>query len=165
MATSEILRLLRSLILALPLLLGSAGRVEAIQTQTTDGNVEVGVMKVVADQGILTVQLVYHNTSNVDLGIKYPVSEVYYIDEKERKKYPVLKDSHGEWVAAPTAYGSIATQHGWGVEALPLQAGGKVIVWFKFPAPPASTTKINLIVPNLLPFENLSVSQRAQTDT
>jgi hypothetical protein len=40
------------------------------------------------------------------------VSGVYYIDERERRKYPVLKGSSGEWVAAPTASGNIATQNG-----------------------------------------------------
>jgi hypothetical protein len=38
-------------------------------------------------------------------------------------------------------------------------AGGKIIVWFKFPAPPASTTKINLVVPGVLPFEDLPIAQ------
>jgi hypothetical protein len=70
------------------------------------------VIQVAADQRILTVQLAYRNTSNVDVGIKYRVSGVYYIDERERRKYPVLKGSSGEWVAAPTASGNIATQNG-----------------------------------------------------
>ena len=161
--TSTLFPLLRSLIPVLPLLVSSANAAEAIQTQATaDGDVQVDVIQAATDQRILTVQLAYRNTSNVDLRIKYPVSGVYYIDERERKKYSVLRDSNGEWVAAPTAYGNIATQHGWGVEALPLQAGGKLIVWFKFPAPPASTTKINLVIPDVPPFENLVVSQQTQ---
>jgi hypothetical protein len=113
MISSTALRILRSLIPILPLLLNSANAAEALQIQATaDGDVQVDVIQVAADRRILTVQLAYRNTSNVDVGIKYRVSGVYYIDERERRKYPVLKGSSGEWVAAPTASGNIATQNG-----------------------------------------------------
>ena len=42
------------------------------------------------------------------------------------------------------------------VEVLP---EGKTVVWFKFPAPSNNVQTINLVIPNVLPFEELTLSQ------
>ena len=80
----------------------------------------------------------------------YGLQYVYYIDEKEKKKYHVLRDSQNVFLGSPNLLNDINTR---------LTAGGRVIVWFKFPAPPVNTTKISLIVPEVLPFEDLPISQ------
>jgi hypothetical protein len=126
---------------------------DVIQTQpATSGEVEVDVIKASAKDGILTVLLSYRNKGSEEVRIQFKLADVYFIDDKEKKKYLVLKDSKGVWVAAPI-YGSDS------IDTQAIKAGGKNIVWFKFPAPPASSTKINLIVPNVVPFEDLPISQ------
>jgi hypothetical protein len=40
-----------------------------------------------------------------------------------------------------------------------ITAGAKKLVWFKFPAPPATAETINLVIPDVLPFEELAISR------
>ena len=133
---------------------------DAIQTQpATQGDLEVDVIKAAAKEGILTIQLMYRNKGTSDANIRsYKLADVYFLDTQDKKKYQVLKDSQNAFLAAPAVGGNIGS--GWdGSSSLGIPAGGKLIVWFKFPAPPASTTKINLVVPDVLPFEDLPISQ------
>jgi hypothetical protein len=122
---------------------------DVVQTQSaTSGGYEADVIKASAKGDILTVQLAYRNTGNENVELMYALQNVYYIDEKEKKKYHVLKDSQNVYLGSPNLLNDINTR---------LIAGGKLIVWFKFPAPPVSTTKISLIVPEVLPFEDLPI--------
>jgi hypothetical protein len=128
------------------------GAADVIQTQSaTQGDLEVDVIKAAAKEGILTIQLAYRNKGNAEAEIYYPWSDVYFLDTQDKKKYQVLKDSQEIYLAQPDNHDRHCNAH--------IPAGGKVIVWFKFPAPPAGTAKINLVVPGVLPFEDLSISQ------
>jgi hypothetical protein len=127
MIFSTALRLLRSLIPILPLLVSSANAAEALQTQATaDGDVQVEVIQVAADQRILTVQLAYRNTSNVDVGIKYPVSGVYYIDERERKKIPGSQRQQRRVGGRPDGFGQYRHAARLGSRGPPTSGWGKV---------------------------------------
>ena len=124
---------------------------DVLQTQpATSGGYEADVMKAATKGDILTVQLVYRNTGNENIQLMYGLQYVYHIDEEEKKKYHVLRDSQNVYLGSPNLLNDINTR---------LMAGGKTIVWFKFPAPPVDTTKISLIVPEVLPFEDLPISQ------
>lgn len=125
---------------------------DAIQTQpATQGDLEVDVIKAAAKEGILTIQLAYRNKGDAEAALHYAWQDVYFLDTQDKKKYQVLKDSQGTFLAAPDdGYREINAK---------VPGAGKLIVWFKFPAPPASTTKINLVVPGVLPFEDLPISQ------
>ena len=114
------------------------------------GGYEADVIKAATKGDILTVQLAYRNTGNENIQLMYGIQYVYYIDEKEKKKYHVLRDSQNVYLGSPNLLNDINAR---------LMAGGKTIVWFKFPAPPIDTTKISLIVPEVLPFEDLPISQ------
>jgi hypothetical protein len=160
-----------SLVPLLPLLFCPLTRAaEAIQTQpATEGSVEVDVIKATVNEGILTVQLAYRNTGSEKVGILYALENVYYIDEKDKKKYHVLRDSQNAWIATLECGGNIAHPRRYGDSwpvygdswpvPVEVQGGGKTIVWFKFPAPPPSTAKINLIVSKVMPFKDLQISQ------
>jgi hypothetical protein len=125
---------------------------DVIQTQpATEGDVEVDVIKAAAKEGIFTVQIAYRNKGNSEVRISYGLGDVYFLDTQDKKKYQVLKDSQNVFLAAPN-FGGVNID-------VTIPAGGKTIAWFKFPAPPASTTKVNLVVPGVLPFEDLPISQ------
>ncbi len=63
----------------------------------------------------------------------------------------MLKDSNNRWIGAPmNSAGDISKK---------IAAGGKQLVWFKFPAPPATVESINLVIPGVLPFEELAISR------
>lgn len=124
---------------------------DPLQTQpASSGKMEVDAIKASVKDGILTIQLAYRNKGSEDVNLYYGIEGVYYIDEKDKKKYHVLKDSKGTWIAAPLEGVSIVG---------PVKADDKTIVWFKFPAPATASTKVNLVVPGVLPFEDLPISQ------
>lgn len=116
------------------------------------GEYEADVVKAKVDGGVLTIAVVFRSTSDRDVNIRYEWQEVFFIDKAENKKYHVLRDSKKSWIASP-----LNSDHGRGVYSR-LKAGKKQMVWFKFPAPPASTKSIDLTLPVTLPFDNLQVS-------
>ena len=79
--------------------------------------------------------------------IKYDFGwdQIYYIDPAENKKYQFLTDSAGNRILN-VFYGS-------------LQPGQQRVNWAKFPAPPATSTKISIYIPHFPPFEDVPVSQ------
>jgi hypothetical protein len=99
----KIQQLVLPLLSGLLLLAGTLpGAADAIQTQSaTQGDVEADVIKATAKEGILTIQIAYRNPGNSDAGIRYSLNDVYFLDTQEKKKYQVLKDSKGVFLAAP----------------------------------------------------------------
>ncbi|MDG2088936.1 MAG: hypothetical protein P8J68_09405 [Arenicellaceae bacterium] len=125
---------------------------EPLQTQMSmSGDIDVDVLKASILDNIFTVVLVYRNNGKAEERIYYDFAGVYFIDDTEKKKYHVLKDSNNKWIGAPmNSAGDISRK---------IAAGGKQLVWFKFPAPPATVKSINLVIPGVLPFEELAVSR------
>jgi hypothetical protein len=72
-------------------------------------------------------------------------ANVYFTDPAENKKYSGLKDSAGEWIGQ-----GIGRDYG---------AGDQQVVWMKFPAPPATSTKIAFVFPGFPPFDDLPIAQ------
>ena len=144
----------RALILILLLAVFSysqAWAADPLQTQMSmSGDMDVDVLKASILDNIFTVVLVYRNNGEAKERIYYNFAGVYFIDDTEKKKYHVLKDSNNKWIGAPmNSAGDISRK---------IAAGGKQLVWFKFPAPPATVKSINLVIPGVLPFEELAVS-------
>ena len=145
----------RALILILLLAVFSysqAWAADPLQTQMSmSGDMDVDVLKASILDNIFTVVLVYRNNGEAKERIYYNFAGVYFIDDTEKKKYHVLKDSNNRWIGAPmNSAGDISKK---------IAAGGKQLVWFKFPAPPATVESINLVIPGVLPFEELAISR------
>jgi len=70
--------------------------------------------------------------------------DLYYIDPAENKKYGYLTDADGNKILQ-AFYGN-------------LPAGQQRENWAKFPAPPASTTKISINIPKFPPFEDVTIA-------
>ena len=145
----------RALILIVLLAVFSYSRAWAadpLQTQMSmSGDMDVEVLKASILDNIFTVVLLYRNNGEAKERIYYNFAGVYFIDDTEKKKYHVLKDSNNRWIGAPmNSAGDISKK---------IAAGGKQLVWFKFPAPPATVKSINLVIPGVLPFEELAISR------
>ena len=145
----------RALILIVLLAVFSYSRAWAadpLQTQMSmSGDMDVEVLKASILDNIFTVVLLYRNNGEAKERIYYNFAGVYFIDDTEKKKYHVLKDSNNKWIGAPmNSAGDISRK---------IAAGGKQLVWFKFPAPPATVESINLVIPGVLPFEELAISR------
>jgi hypothetical protein len=72
-------------------------------------------------------------------------NELFYIDPAENKRYQFLTDSGGHRILE--------------VWEGDLEAGKQRLNWVKFPAPPASSTKISISIPRFAPFEDVPLSQ------
>jgi len=125
---------------------------DPLQTQMSmSGDMDVEVLKASILDNIFTIVLLYRNNGEAKERIYYNFAGVYFIDDTEKKKYHVLKDSNNRWIGAPmNSAGDISKK---------IAAGGKQLVWFKFPAPPATVESINLVIPGVLPFEELAISR------
>jgi hypothetical protein len=86
-------------------------------------------------------------SSGEDKAINYDFAwdDLYYVDPAENKKYGFLTDSEGNRII-DVWYGNLKT-------------GETRANWAKFPAPPATSTKISLMLPKFPPFEDVPVAQ------
>jgi len=94
------------------------------------------------------VQLSNHGTEKPQAEIKF--DEVYLIDTGAGKKYNVLKDEKGAYIAS--------LRSGWGDRWYDhMGPGDSYLLWMKFPAPPADVKVITLQLPGAPPFEDLNI--------
>jgi hypothetical protein len=77
--------------------------------------------------------------------VKYNYEALYFIDPAENKKYSYLSDTEGKEILD--------------VFQGDLPAGEQRGNWAKFPAPPATSVKISVNIPDFPPFEDVPISQ------
>ncbi|HEX3125932.1 MAG TPA: hypothetical protein VH394_01250 [Thermoanaerobaculia bacterium] len=80
--------------------------------------------------------------------VKY--DEVYLMDLAAGKKYQVLADEAGSYIAALRS----GWKDRWYGELAP---GQGQLLWMKFPAPPAEVRSVTLQIPGVPPFEDLAI--------
>ena len=98
----------------------------------------------------LTAKVRYRNggTADAEPDIKY--EEVYLMDAAAGKKYSVLKDENGAYIAA--------LRQGWKDRWYEkVGAGEQMIIWAKFPAPPPEVKAVTLQIPGIPPFDDLAI--------
>ena len=133
----------------------SAWAMEAIQTQmSTDGNFDVSLIRAKVSKDVLTVQVLFKNTSSTKRFYSFDFRNVYYTDTKDKKKYYGLKDSEGHYIAGP-AFNWLRG----GKLNVYVAPGDKLIFWIKFPAPPEATESIDIYIPWALPFEDVKIQR------
>ena len=94
------------------------------------------------------VRLRNQGSGEVETSVLY--NEVYLMDLGAGKKYQVLRDEKGTFIAALRA--------GWSDRWYDnLGPGESYTLWVKFPAPPAEVRSITLQVPGVPPFEDLAI--------
>lgn len=74
------------------------------------------------------------------------VSDMYYVDAKNKKKYPIIKDTERKPLSSNLDYFEVG-------------AGETKAGWAKFPAPPSDVTTISVYIPGAPPFENVPIAQ------
>jgi hypothetical protein len=72
-------------------------------------------------------------------------NEFYVIDPAENKKYQVLTDSEGKYIAD--------------IRETYFKPGDQRLFWAKFPAPPATSTKVSVTIAKFAPFDDVPVAQ------
>lgn len=98
----------------------------------------------------LTAKVLLRNQGTDPAETEINYKEVYLMDLGGGKKYEVLRDEKGNYIAA--------LRSGWSDRWYEkLEPGRTVTVWMKFPAPPADVRSVTLQVPGVLPFEDLPI--------
>jgi hypothetical protein len=98
----------------------------------------------------LAAKVVLRNHSSADAQPEIKYDEVYLMDLAAGKKYEVLKDENGAYIAALRSN----WKDRWYESLKPGQA---FTLWMKFPAPPADVKAVTLQVPGMAPFEDLPI--------
>lgn len=123
----------------------------AIQTQPGPEGSQVALNKVAVTGDILTVQLSYVRPGATSAEYDHPdLDQVSVIDDATSQRIGVLKDDAGNWMASPKGSGD---QMDLRIESTPL------VVWFKFPAPPATSKTVSINVPDVAPFDGVPVTR------
>lgn len=124
--------------------------VAAIQTQPGPNNYQVALNRVAVTGDVLTVALTYSGGKCCT----YPkLDEVSVIDDATAQRLSVLKDNSGKWMASPMDFRGDRLAIGLGGNDSPRQ------VWFKFPAPPATSKTVSIALPEVAPFDAVPVTR------
>jgi hypothetical protein len=121
----------------------------AIQTQPGPEGAQVALNRVAVVGDVMTVALSY---SGGQCCTYTPVDKVSVIDDATSQRIGVLKDNAGNWMAAPMYSNNKELRVG-GSKTAPAQ------VWFKFPAPPATTKTVSITIPEVAPFDGVPVTR------
>lgn len=121
-----------------------------LQSQETEiSGVTADLTECKRSEGVLTVKVRFTNTGDekawFSIDTHHGGYDGFYVTA-ESKKYFVLRDTDDEPLA-PKELGGV-----W------LEKNKTALWWAKFPAPPASVKKINLIIPKVLPFEDVPIT-------
>lgn len=129
----------------------AAAPVAAVATQTSNWpGVVADVTEFRRKGSTLTVRVVLRNQGNVDADPDIHYNEVYVMDLGAGKKYEVLKDEKGTYIAA--------LHSGWNNRWYEkLAPGASYTLWMKFPAPPPEVKSVTLQLPGMPPFEDLPI--------
>lgn len=125
--------------------------VQAIQTQPGPGGASVALERVAVTGNILTVQLRYigGETNNQ----MFDIEQASVIDDATSNRIGVLKDQEGAYMASPLlAVKSDKMNILYGRDT-------PTIVWFKFPAPPATSATVSINIPGVAPFDGVAVTR------
>ncbi|MGF1571303.1 MAG: hypothetical protein ACFCVD_25045 [Nodosilinea sp.] len=124
---------------------------EPAQTQYGPKNSEVDLMAAKVTGDIITVTLRYRSMPSERLATRYSIEEVSYIDDATSKRYGVVQDESGAWLASPKDSG--------GDDVYISIYDNAEIAWFKFPAPPPEAQTISINIPEVSPFDGVSVER------
>jgi len=128
---------------------------DVLQSQpSSDGFFEVSLNSVKIRGEVLTVRMTLKNISGKSVKLQLYYQSVYYTDIQNKKKYFALKDSEGKYIAGPKDRNS----EGGKIERY-LKAEQQTIMWIKFPAPPVTTKTVDIIIPDVLPFEEVQIKR------
>lgn len=127
----------------------------ALATQPGPKGLQVALTKARVTGDILTVELQYAVPAAADSrteSTQADLDQVAYIDDATSRKYNLLKDQEGNYMALPLGYNKKQF-------TVTARKTGPSIVSFKFPAPPASSPTISLSVPEVGSFNGIAVQR------
>lgn len=127
----------------------------ALATQPGPKGTQVALTKARVIGDILTVELQASLPATADANVetvRAEIDQVSYIDDATSRKYNVLKDQSGLYMALPLDYSKKSV-------AADARKSGPGIMSFKFPAPPATSSTISLSLPDVGSFDGITIQR------
>lgn len=142
-------------------LIPSSHAVKALDTQYAQDGIEVHLLKANVSHGVLTTSFMFENTSESAVIFEsMVVSGAHYTTAD--KKYPVLKDTNGKWLASTITYNEKPSgssralftnrDNPSNAHTIRFDGGAKRVGWVKFEAPTDDAWPIELTLPGVSPF-------------
>jgi hypothetical protein len=126
---------------------------KAIATRQGLDGLEVDLTRIGFTGDLMTVEMRVRNPSNRHATLSgFRLDKVSFIDDATSRRYSVVKDQSGNYMASPEGGGYIPNQD--------IDGGGYSLMWFKFPAPPSTTQTISITIPGVNPFDGIRLEQR-----
>lgn len=126
----------------------------ALDTQPGPKGTQVALTKALVRGDIMTVEVQYSLPPGADSSptLYEKIDQINYIDDATSKKYGVLKDQEGSYMAVPL-YPSTKELR------ISTNKDSPTIATMKFPAPPPSSPTISLTIPNVGSFDGIAVQR------
>jgi hypothetical protein len=130
------------------------GEAKAVATRQGPDGLEVDLTRVGFAGDLMTVELRYRNPTANEIWLDtFSIEQVSFIDDATSKRYGVVKDQSGQYMASPLSGGKEYINPHY------VKERGYSIVWFKFPAPPPSTQTISINIPKVSPFDGIRIQR------
>jgi hypothetical protein len=126
----------------------------ALDTQPGPRDTQVALTKALVRGDILTVEVQYRMNPGVDNTpiIYEKIEQINYIDDATSKKYGVLKDQDGIYMASPLRSDSKELR-------VATSKNSPAVATFRFAAPPASSQTISLTIPEVGSFNGIALQR------
>lgn len=132
----------------------AAAPVAAIATGSGPEGTQVSLVKARVTGNVLTVELSYRTPDQGTSWDSYyfDVAQVSVIDDTTSQRYGVLRDNTEAWMASPLDSDAKRIR-------IQTNNGKPSVVWFKFPAPPATSQTVSINIPEVSPFDGVTVQR------
>jgi hypothetical protein len=134
------------------LVFGFLAAAEVIQTQESDSwdGIELDLTSLKVRDNILTLRFKFRNTGDQGQIVQFHYKDCYIVDEKNQKKYFLLKDTDGQFIGGPK-------DKEWegGRFRFDIGPGKTKGMWMKFPEPTDNPESISIFIPGVFPFEEI----------
>jgi hypothetical protein len=120
-----------------------------IQSQPGPSGSRVDLTRAAVTGDVLTVQVAISHPEGGTVGMD--LGQVSVVDDATSKRYAVLKDAGGQWMASPLSGADRVSTY--------VDDDAPEIYWFKFPAPPAGSATISINLPGIGPFDGIPVTR------
>jgi hypothetical protein len=142
----------------------SPDRFTVIATRPGSGGLEVDLTDVAVSGDVVTVSLRYRNITDLYYGsvnlidVDFPVERASITDDATSRRYGVLKDQAGQYMASPLSDDNDRAIH-FTVKPEKTYPGSYEVAWFKFPAPPPQAQTISINIPKVAPFDKIRIQR------
>jgi hypothetical protein len=129
---------------------------DVIQKQDSDvmDGMEAALVSLKIKNNIITMRFKAANLGEKGMNMQFYYKDCYIMDEENQKKYFLLKDADGQFIAGPK-------DKEWegGRFSFWIDPGKSKRLWLKFPLPADQTKHITVVIPGFMPFEEIELSR------